>query len=43
MNSNLVYKLLEKLQDNEKYILYLESYIEELHTEIERLKTNGHE
>ena len=37
-----LYKLLEKLQDSEKYIRYLEEYIEDLIDELEKLKSDGH-
>lgn len=38
-----LYKLLEKLQDSEKYIRYLEEYIEDLLDELKKLKSDGHE
>ena len=37
-----LYKLLEKLQDSEKYIRYLEEWIEDLLDELKKLKSDGH-
>ena len=37
-----LYKLLEKLQDSEKYIHYLEEWIEDLLDELKKLKSDGH-
>ena len=38
MNNKFIYKLLQKLEDNEKYISYLERFIEDLSGELEKLK-----
>ena len=37
-----LYKLLEKLQDSEKYISYIEEWIEDLLDELKKLKSDGH-
>ena len=37
-----LYKLLEKLQDSEKYIRYLEEWIGDLLDELKKLKSDGH-
>lgn len=41
-DNKTLYKLLEKLQDSEKYIRYLEEYIEDLLDELKKLKSDGH-
>ena len=40
--NKILYKLLEKLQDSEKYIRYLEEWIEDLLDELKKLKSDGH-
>lgn len=41
-DNKTLYKLLEKLQDSEKYIRYLEEWIEDLLDELKKLKSDGH-